>query len=104
MKWCILSVALLITAQPALAEEAKPNILFIAIDDQNDWIGCLGGHPQVKTPHIDRLAQRGTLFTNAHCQSPLVQSIADQPADGPAAVHHRHLWPGALVPCPAGVP
>ncbi|MCZ6792544.1 MAG: sulfatase [Planctomycetota bacterium] len=50
---------------------ALPNILFLAIDDQNDWIGCLGGHPQVKTPHIDRLAARGTLFTNAHCQSPL---------------------------------
>ncbi|MFA6543432.1 MAG: sulfatase [Limisphaerales bacterium] len=50
---------------------SKPNVLFIAIDDQNDWIGCLGGHPQVKTPHIDRLAARGTLFTNAHCQAPL---------------------------------
>jgi len=49
----------------------KPNILFIAIDDQNDWFGCLGGHPQAQTPHIDRLAKRGTLFTNAHCQSPL---------------------------------
>lgn len=49
----------------------KPNILFIAIDDQNDWIGCLKGHPQIQTPNIDRLAKRGTLFTNAHCQSPL---------------------------------
>ncbi|MBW3538989.1 MAG: sulfatase [Planctomycetes bacterium] len=49
----------------------RPNILFIAIDDQNDWIGCLGGHPQVKTPAIDALAKRGTLFTNAHCQAPL---------------------------------
>ena len=48
-----------------------PNILMIAIDDQNDWIGCLGGHPQAQTPHIDRLAKCGTLFTNAHCQSPL---------------------------------
>lgn len=49
----------------------KPNILFIAIDDQNDWFGCMGGHPQAQTPQIDRLAERGTLFTNAHCQSPL---------------------------------
>jgi len=49
----------------------KPNILFIAIDDQNDWIGCMKGHPQIKTPHIDQLADRGTLFLNAHCQSPL---------------------------------
>ena len=55
-------------------EPAKPNILFIAIDDQNDWFGCLGGHPQVKTPNIDALARRGTLFANAHCQSPLCNS------------------------------
>src|SRR5687767_5115659 len=53
------------------APPAKPNVLFIAIDDQNDWIGCLGGHPQVKTPHIDGLAARGTVFLNAHCQAPL---------------------------------
>jgi choline-sulfatase len=48
-----------------------PNVLFIAIDDLNDWVGCLGGHPQAKTPNMDRLAARGTLFSNAHCQSPL---------------------------------
>jgi len=58
----------------SLCLAAKPNVLFIAIDDQNDWIGCLGGHPQVKTPHIDALAKRGTLFSNAHCQSPLCNS------------------------------
>ena len=49
----------------------QPNILLIAIDDLNDWIGCMGGHPQAKTPNIDRLAQRGILFNNAHCQSPV---------------------------------
>ncbi len=53
------------------AEEAPPNVLFIAIDDLNDWIGCLKTHPQVQTPNIDRLADRGTLFTNAHCQAPI---------------------------------
>lgn len=52
----------------------KPNILFIAIDDQNDWIGCLNGHPQIQTPNIDALASRGTVFLNAHCQSPLCNS------------------------------
>src|SRR5690606_17031624 len=57
------------TAAPAA--EQQPNILIIAIDDQNDWLGCLGGHPQVQTPHVDRLAARAPLFTNAHCQSPL---------------------------------
>jgi arylsulfatase A-like enzyme len=50
---------------------AKPNVLMIVIDDQNDWVGPLGGHPLVKTPHLDALAARGTTFLNAHCQSPL---------------------------------
>jgi len=49
----------------------KPNVLFIAVDDLNDWIGCMGGHPQAKTPNIDRLAKRGVLFSNAHCQGPI---------------------------------
>ena len=53
------------------AEESQPNVLLIAVDDLNDWIGCLGGHPQAKTPNMDRLAARGVLFTNAHCQSPV---------------------------------
>ena len=48
-----------------------PNILFIAIDDLNDWVGPLDGHPQVQTPHMDRLAARGTTFYNAHTQAPL---------------------------------
>lgn len=48
----------------------EPNILFISVDDLNDWIGCLGGHPQAETPNIDRLAKSGTLFTNAHCPAP----------------------------------
>lgn len=50
---------------------SKPNVLMICTDDLNDWIGCIGGHPQVKTPHLDRLAARGTLFSNNHCQAPI---------------------------------
>ena len=52
-------------------KQDKPNVLFIAIDDLNDWIGVLGEHPQAKTPHMDRMAQRGVLFSNAHCQAPV---------------------------------
>ncbi|MEZ6142802.1 MAG: sulfatase-like hydrolase/transferase [Zavarzinella sp.] len=48
----------------------KPNVLFIAVDDLNDWVGCMGGHPQAKTPNLDRLAKSGVLFTNAHCAAP----------------------------------
>jgi arylsulfatase A-like enzyme len=65
-----LAAAFVLTAATCLQAQ-RPNVLFIAIDDQNDWIGCMGGHPQVKTPNIDALARRGTLFTNAHCQAPL---------------------------------
>ena len=67
----LLMIALLCLVSTPLQAAQKPNILFIAIDDQNDWIGCLKGHPQIKTPNIDKVASRGTLFTNAHCQSPL---------------------------------
>jgi arylsulfatase A-like enzyme len=52
------------------AELEKPNVLFIAIDDLNDWTGKLGGHSQTTTPNIDRLADRGVLFANAHCAAP----------------------------------
>jgi len=48
----------------------RPNVLFIAVDDLNDWVNCLGGYPGVQTPNLDRLAKRGVLFTNAHCSSP----------------------------------
>ncbi|MBI4905945.1 MAG: sulfatase [Acidobacteria bacterium] len=53
------------------AQPRKNNVLFIAVDDLNDWIGCLGGHPQTKTPNFDRLAARGVLFTKAYCAAPL---------------------------------
>ena len=63
----VLGVFCLLVASPSPApgaekdaKKARPNILFIAIDDQNDWIGYLDGHPLVKTPNIDRLAARGT--------------------------------------------
>lgn len=69
----ILTAAILSTSLQAIAAEppGRPNVLFIAIDDLNDWVGPLEGHPLVKTPHMDALAARGTTFTNAHCQSPL---------------------------------
>jgi choline-sulfatase len=67
----LLLLALGLAASTPAGAADKPNILFIAIDDLNDWIGALGGHPQVETPNIDRLARYGTLFANAHAQSPL---------------------------------
>ncbi|MBR90610.1 MAG: hypothetical protein CMO66_04975 [Verrucomicrobiales bacterium] len=55
MRFPLLLVGLILSLTLHAADK-KPNILMIAIDDQNDWIGYLGGHPMVKTPHIDRLA------------------------------------------------
>ena len=66
---CLLFCILCVSDVKAAAI-AKPNVLFIAIDDLNDWIGCLGGHPQARTPNLDRLAASGVLFTNAHCPAP----------------------------------
>jgi len=54
-----------------IGQNNQPNVLFIALDDLNNWVGCLDGHPDVKTPNIDRLAKRGMLFTNAHCSAPI---------------------------------
>lgn len=63
-----LSVA--VTAPCLAAQGSRPDVLFIAVDDLNDWVGVLDGHPQARTPNIDALARRGTLFTNAHCTAP----------------------------------
>ncbi len=46
-------------------------MLFLSVDDMNDWVGPLGGYPGIRTPEIDKLARRGALFSNAHCASPL---------------------------------
>ena len=57
------------------AKADKPNILFISVDDLNDWIGCLGGHPQAITPNLDRLAASGVLFTKRSLPGSSMQSI-----------------------------
>src|SRR5262245_50846674 len=49
----------------------KPNVLFIAVDDLNHWVGHLGRNKQTKTPNIDRLAKRGMTFTRAYCAAPV---------------------------------
>lgn len=63
---CCLAWTLTGTASAA----TKPNVLFIAIDDLNDWIGCMGGHPQTQTPNLDRLSRHALLFASAYCAAP----------------------------------
>lgn len=62
----ILILLVFVFSSFAYAEEQRPNVLFLAVDDMNDWIGCLETTPRAITPNIDKLAARGVNFTNAH--------------------------------------
>ncbi|MEX1117201.1 MAG: sulfatase [Terrimicrobiaceae bacterium] len=59
------------TVFAAESEARRPNVLFIVIDDLNDWVGALDGHPNALTPNIDRLARKGVVFLDAHASSPI---------------------------------
>jgi arylsulfatase A-like enzyme len=56
---------------PATSGGHRMNVLFIAADDLNHWVGHLGRNPQTKTPNIDRLARMGVTFTRANCAAPV---------------------------------
>lgn len=73
MRW-LLSLALsavALTSATAADPPKKPNVLFIAVDDLNHWVGHLGRNKQTKTPNIDRLAKMGVTFTHAYCAAPV---------------------------------
>ena len=65
-----LIVSLLLIASSVLAAD-RPNVLFIAIDDLNHWVGYLGRNKQAITPNIDKLAARGVSFTRSYCAAPV---------------------------------
>jgi len=48
----------------------KPNVLFVSLDDLNNWIEPLGGHPQAKTPYLNAFVDESVNFTKAYCPSP----------------------------------
>ena len=68
MRGTVASILLFLLCGITVQAQERPDVLFISVDDLNDWVGVLGGHPQAITPNIDALADRGMLFTNA--QSP----------------------------------
>ena len=101
--FCIATIA----CSPNLdADDSHPNILFIAIDDMNDWTGFLGGHAQSVTPHLDRLASRGVNFTNAHCSAPacspsrlaLLYGVEPFESGFYPFYEHKKIAPKALAP------
>jgi arylsulfatase A-like enzyme len=66
-----LALFVLFSGDSRAAETTRPNVLFIAVDDLNHWVGHLGRNPQTRTPHIDRLARMGVTFTRAYCAAPI---------------------------------
>ena len=67
----ILCAALAFLCDFSNAAERRPNVLFIALDGLNDWIGCLRGHPQTKTPNLDRPEREGVRFLDHHDTTPI---------------------------------
>src|SRR6185369_13036666 len=94
--WLVVLLAVYLLCPAQIAAQTAPNVLFIAIDDLNDWASCLGGHSQARTPNLDRLAASGTLFSNAHCSAPWCNPSRTALLTGlrPASTgvyHHQHV-------------
>jgi arylsulfatase A-like enzyme len=70
---------------------SKPNVLFISIDDLNDWTGFLAGHPQVQTPNLDALAARASVFERAYCNAPLCNPSRSSALTG-LMPHHTQIY------------
>ncbi len=80
----------------------RPNILFLISDQHN--AKCLGvaGHPDVKTPHLDRLAAEGVRFTHAITQNPICTPSRVCYLSG--QYPHNHGYYGLRGPCPPALP
>ena len=67
IKSIVFASALFLISKSTLAQQDKPNVLFVAVDDLKPILGCYGD-ALIKTPNIDRLAKMGTVFNNNYCQ------------------------------------
>ena len=73
LKFLIIAVMILMVSRihsQDIKEPEQPNILFLSINDVNDFVGFLDGRYKAKTPSMDEIAARGVNFTNAHCTTP----------------------------------
>ncbi len=77
-----------LTRETHAEQPDKPNVLLICIDDLNDWVGFLEGHPEAVTPNMDALAKRGRNFANAHCAVPVCSASRASVMSGVAATTH----------------
>lgn len=75
---CVFSVSMVVvscagatTPERVQSLQTRPNVVLIVLDDMNDYIGYMGGHPQTQTPNIDALAEQSVVFTNAHSNVPV---------------------------------
>lgn len=91
-------LALTLTGRLVAADAPKLNVLFLVADDLNCDLGCYG-HPQVKTPHLDRLARQGVRFERAYCQFPLCSPSRSSFLTG-LRPNHTQVWtnPGRKMP------
>ncbi|HPU83980.1 MAG TPA: sulfatase-like hydrolase/transferase [Candidatus Latescibacteria bacterium] len=80
----------------------RPNVLFILSDQHNAKVLGCKGHPDVKTPHIDRLAAQGVRFENAITQSPICTPSRMSWLSGQYG--HNHGYYGLSGPNPGGLP
>ena len=78
-------------AQPATQQE-RPNVVLIVCDDLNDYIGHLGGHPQARTPNIDRLAASGVSFLRAYSNNPVCAPSRASFLTGIYGHHSGNIW------------
>ncbi|MBA4147803.1 MAG: sulfatase [Verrucomicrobia bacterium] len=86
----------------AASETSKPNVLLIIADDLNDWIGPMKGHPQVQTPHLDKLAARGMTFMNAQVSAPVCNpsraSFMSGQRPSTTGIYHNHQFVMPEIP------
>ena len=80
----------------------QPNILFILSDQHNAKVLGHKGHPDARTPNLDRMAAEGVRFENAITQNPICTPSRVSWLSGQYC--HNHGYYGLFGPSPKGLP